>query len=271
MKNVSHRAQAHHQQTKLGSGVQTLIFSQGRVTSTCRWNSNQLRYTVVLVKLSLVGLALSFLIAAGAAGQNPAPQTPSSGHFYWSIRKAHELDYHRTIRNSPNLNSVEKATLIKTIASLVRPYMKDNEINSERELITLAANTRVELIDLDGDGVPEIIAQANDIKMGCGATGNCTFWVLKKVSESYKLLLDTSDNDGIGGAELLTVGNSRTNGFSDLVLAAHDSASEKTLFVLRYRNGIYRETACYDASWVSTEGGKWRDLNDPVIGMISCQ
>ena len=210
-------------------------------------------------------------MVATAGGQNPPSQGSNGSHFYWSIRKAQELDYHRTIWNSPNLNSVEKAALIKTIASLVRPFMKDSQIGSERELQRLATNTRVELIDLDGDGVPEIIAQANDIKVGCGGTGNCEFWIFKKVSDSYKLLLDTRDKDGIGGAELLTVERTGTNGFSDLVLATHESASEKELSVYRFKNGSYRESACYDASWVSTEGGQWHELNSPVIGAISCK
>lgn len=204
-------------------------------------------------------------MVTSAAGQSAAPQGPTSGHFYWSIRKAHELDYHRTIRNSPDLNPVERAALIKTVAALIRPFMEDNEIGSERELSQLAANARVELVDLDGDGIPEVIAQASDLKAGCGATGNCAFWVFKKSSSGYKLLLDTRGKDGVGGAELLTVEENRTNGFKDLILAAHESASEKSLLVYRYKNGSYRESACHYASWLSTAGGTWHDLKNPLI------
>jgi len=178
------------------------------------------------------------------------------------------LDYHRTIRNSPELTSPEESELIKKIAALVRPFIGDRQNTSERELRQLAANTRVELVDLDGDGAPEVIAQANDIMLGCGATGNCAFWIFKKASTGYKLLLDTREGDGIGGAQLLTVEKTRTNGFSDLVLAAHDSAFEKTLVFYRYRNGSYHESACYDATWISTAGGKWRELKNPVISRL---
>jgi hypothetical protein len=218
----------------------------------------------------MLGLALSLVMVATAAGESPASQGSSNGHFYWSIRKAHELDYHRTIRNSPGLNPVERAALIKTVAALIRPFMEDREIGSERELRQVAANTRVELVDLDGDGIPEVIAQANDYRAGCGATGNCAFWVFKRELGGYKLLLDTRDKDGIGGAQAITVENSRTNGFSDFVLAVHDSAFEKTLLVYQYKNGLYRESRCYDASWITTAGGKWRNLKYPVI-TIGCE
>ena len=218
----------------------------------------------------MVGFVLMLAMVAGAAGQNAASQAPSSSHFYWSIRKAHELYYNQTIRNSPGLGPAERAMLIKTVAGLIRPFMEDREISSERELRQIAANTRVELVDLDGDGIPEVIAQANDIRAGCGATGNCVFWVFKKASGGYKLLLDTRDKDGIGGAESITVENSRTNGFNDFVLAVHDSAFEKTLLVYQYKNGLYRECTCYDASWISTVGGKWLNLKHPVIS-IGCE
>jgi len=209
-------------------------------------------------------------MVAGTAGQNAAAQAPSEGHFYWSIRKAHGLEYKRMIRNSPGLSPAERAILIKTVAGLIRPFVEDNEIGSESELRQVAANTLVELIDLDGDGTPEIIAQASDMRAGCGATGNCPFWVFKKVSGGYKLLLDTRDKDGIGGAELITVESSRTNGFNDFVLAVHDSAFEMDLIVYRFRNGLYRQSACYDASWVSTAGGRWHDLKYPMIS-IGCE
>jgi len=124
------------------------------------------------------------------------------------------------------------------------------------------------LVDLNGDGKPEVIAQAFGIKAGCGATGNCPIWIFMKAANGYQLLLDTRDKEGIGGVELITVEDSRTNGFNDLVLASDDSASEKTLEVFRYRNGLYRESACYDANWQSL-AGEMHYLKQPVITMCS--
>jgi len=57
-------------------------------------------------------------------------------------------------------------------------------------------------------------------------------WVFIKATDGYQLLLDTRNKEGYGGVELLTVEEARTKGFRDIVLAAHDSASEKTLLCI---------------------------------------
>jgi hypothetical protein len=90
-----------------------------------------------------------------------------------------------------------------------------------------------------------------------------------KAANGYQLLLDTRSKEGIGGYQLITVADTRTNGFNDLVLATHDSASEKTLLVYRYRNGLYREGACYDANWQSWVSGDFHMLKQPVITTCS--
>jgi hypothetical protein len=219
---------------------------------------------VLSVKCSVIAVGVSLLMAVCAAGQSPASQAQKSDHFYWSARKAHELDYNRTIRNSPDLNPTDRAALLKTVAALIRPFMADLEIDSERELRKIAGDTRIEFIDLNGDGIPEVIAQPVGMNAGCGATGNCPMWVFIKATDGYQLLLDTRNKEGYGGVELLTVEEARTKGFRDIVLAAHDSASEKTLLVYRYRNCLYRESGCYDANWLSWVG-EVHFLKQPVI------
>ena len=214
--------------------------------------------------------AVLSLVVAGAVGQESASTQTAGTHFYWSIRNAHEMPYKKTIANSPDLNPSEKTALINTIAALVRPFMADNDIKSEGELRKLVAGTRLKLIDLNGDGKVEVLAQAFDFKVGCGATGNCAFWVFEKKENQYRLLLDTRGPDGIGGIELFTVEPNRTNGFNDLVFAAHDSASEKTLYVYRYKNDHYKMSECYDATWISTNGGTYRELKYPKIGKVKC-
>jgi hypothetical protein len=82
-----------------------------------------------------------------------------------------------TIRRFTELSPAEKASLTEAIAAQIRPFKADLEIGSERELHTIASNTRIKLIDLNGDGIAEVLAQANGIKAGCGATGNCPFWI----------------------------------------------------------------------------------------------
>jgi hypothetical protein len=47
----------------------------------------------------------------------------------------------------------------------------------------VAGETRVKYVDLDGDGKPEVIAQAGGEKSGCSPTGNCPLWVLRRRGE----------------------------------------------------------------------------------------
>ncbi len=213
------------------------------------------RAAVAIVALGLAGLA----------------QTRETG-FRWSARKAQELGYHQTIRRSSELSPEKKASLIEAIAAEIRPFKTDLEIHSERELQALSANTRVKLVDLNEDGVAEVLAQATGVKTGCGATGNCAFWVFQETPTGFRKLLDTRGKDGIGGIEVFTIDPSRTNGFHDLVLGAHDSASEKTLFVYRFRDGQYSVADCYDADWWCMECSPPRALDEPKITRLNkCQ
>ncbi|MGA9071921.1 MAG: hypothetical protein WB424_16785 [Terracidiphilus sp.] len=166
-------------------------------------------------------MALLLIMAVFALAQNPASQTPKSKRFYWSVGKAHELDYKKTIRNSPELNPDERAALLKAVAALIRPLMDDLKIGSERERLKIAEDTRIKMVDLNGDGIPEVIAQAVGFNEGCGATGNCSIWIFMKTENGYKLL--SVDHEMLG--QLITVENTHSNGFNDLVIAFHDSAS----------------------------------------------
>jgi hypothetical protein len=221
------------------------------------------------MKRFMIAAVLS-LVVVDTGGQESATTKTTETRFYWSSRKAQEMPYEKTIATSADLNSSEKAALVNTIAALVRPFMADNDIKSETELHKLVEGTRLKLIDLNGDGKVEVIAQALDVKVGCGATGNCAFWVFEKNENQYRLLLDTRGPDGIGGIELFTLEPRRTNGFNDLVLAAHDSASEKTLYAYRYKNDRYQLSKCYNASWVSTHNGTYRELKYPEISVVKC-
>jgi hypothetical protein len=65
-------------------------------------------------------------------------------------------------------------------------------MDADADLSALALKTRVKFIDLNGDGSPEVIAQPVGIEAGCGATGNCPFWVFERTSTGYKAILKTA-------------------------------------------------------------------------------
>lgn len=195
-------------------------------------------------------------------GQQPVPvaKTPRPT-FHWKASEAQELGPEDRIKELKTLDPIERTALIKAIAAQIRPNMADLGIQSEKELRTVAADTRVKFIDMNEDGMPEVIAQAWGVQAGCGATGNCPFWVFSKSDNGYKLILG---GDG-WNFQIFTVQPTVTNGYHDLVLGFHDSASEKTLEVYRFKNGKYRRGACYDADWAPMDAKGWHVLKNPII------
>ena len=122
----------------------------------------------------------------------------------------------------------------------------------------MAAATRVKLVDLNGDGTPEIIAQGiGDV---CSPTGNCPFWVFQKVASGYKVVLEK------GAVQSFTVQPTRSNGYFDLVLGMHGSATEQGLYLYQFGQGRYRSIACYYANWsYLDDNGRVRELKEPRI------
>ena len=175
--------------------------------------------------------------------------------FHWDSKKSHELVRKNAVRFSTELSPDDRSLLLHAIAARLRPGKADLDTHSEKQLLADAADTRIELVDLDGDGKPEVIAQSWGMET-CGATGNCAFWVFKKIDGGYKTILH-------GGAQVFVVEETITNGFRDITLGLHDSASESELRPYRFSEGKYRKQGCFDASWTKEIGGPI--LKKPII------
>jgi hypothetical protein len=134
------------------------------------------------------------------------------------------------------------------------------QLKDDPEAVKLAAETRVKFVDLNGDGVPEVIAQPVGNNYVCSPTGNCAFWVFQKTAGGYKLIAEK------GAVQTFTIQRTRTNGFLDLVLNMHGSATSRGLYVYRFRDGKYRRTDCYGANWTYLgKDGEVHDLEEPRI------
>jgi hypothetical protein len=213
---------------------------------------------------SCAPLFLLLLVSPFVAAQNTALLETAPRHFRWSQRQAHELDYDRTIRKSTNLTSAEKKSLIDAIVQTLKREDDDVDMTA-RELIDLASETRVEFVDLRSDGQREVIAQANGLGP-CGGTGNCVFWIFQLTPGGAKVLLDTTLAGGVR-FELLTVRPWMTNGFKDIVLASHSSATARNIWWFRSTNGKYRPSTCYYPSWIGDHG---EFLKNPDISSEPC-
>lgn len=202
------------------------------------------------------------MAALAQSNTSPPPLEPS---FHPDSGGWHELDYRSTISRFPGLSRSEKNSLTNVMADQLRPFMRELEISSDLELMRIAGKIRIEFVDLNGDGEPELIAQAFGIKGGCGATGNCPLWVFEKVNGHYQLILDTRNGQAEGGIQILTIRSQRTNGFNNLVLGTTDSASERTLYEYRFGKGRYHVVGCHEVDWWCWRCKPPRLLREPVM------
>lgn len=151
--------------------------------------------------------------------------------------------------------SSERTLIARSIATGIRPEMEVLEIESESQLLESALDTRIKFVDLNGDGIPDVIAQG---LVDCSPTGNCSFWIFPKTPTGYRLLLD-------GFGQTFTIQRSKTNGFHDIVVSMHGSATESRLTDFRFEDGHYVEVGCYYANWAVLDGNEIHELKEHQI------
>jgi hypothetical protein len=214
----------------------------------------------------MTAAAIAVLLLTASSLATSQTSTDAQKHFRWSERTAHELDYKDTIKTTNDLTPKDRTALRDAVfAQLKRAASKDEQMFegiSERQLQKMAADTRIELVDLSGDAKPEVIAQANSLGP-CGGTGNCIVWVFQMTPDGVKLLLDSTIGKWGGYFEVLTIRPWTTNGFRDIVLGSHGGVSDRTLVLYKYSGGRYRQSACYDATWMSAT--TFEGLRSPEI------
>jgi hypothetical protein len=111
-----------------------------------------------------------------------------------------------------------------------------------------AVDVRVKLIDLNGDHIPEVIVHLTGT-FWCGATGNCPFRIFRKSGKTYQSL----SVEDFGESQGFTVMQHRSGGYLDLIFNRHESAYQQSLLVFKFRDGQYRASDCYEATWESID------------------
>ncbi|MGE5112769.1 MAG: hypothetical protein ACM3JB_18035 [Acidobacteriaceae bacterium] len=203
--------------------------------------------------MKLLTTALILLVLSTTSGRSQSPPQArelKTFHFRWSEHLADELDYKHTITTATELSSQERRDLLTFILDRFKHPVSEKyefmfEGLTDKELRQIAGDTRIQFLDLNGDGKKEIIAQGNGVG-ACGATGNCIVLVLQSTPKGWKVLLDSFRlGDSSSGFEKIRVMDTSTSSYRDIVLASHVSASERTLEVFRFSNGRYRRSDCY--------------------------
>lgn len=197
------------------------------------------------------------ILTACFCGMSLATMMLGADDFQWEWRRSDALTSKQALRRT-KISTAERASIAKAIATQLTPAMGGMGGRTETELEDTALNTPVKLVDLNGDGTPEVIAQGTPEDGGCSPTGNCRFWVFQKSGAEYKPLISLEE------IQSFTIQESRLNGFNDLVVKTYVSSAESTLKLLRYNDGRYQEVGCYKADW-SAEGGGSHQLKDPRL------
>ncbi|MGA2373601.1 MAG: hypothetical protein ACLPPV_12990 [Candidatus Korobacteraceae bacterium] len=179
--------------------------------------------------------------------------------FEWSWRSQEVIG-----RNDPSMGNTSKLTepdrtaLIAAIVLRLQKPMSEQGYSDDR-IREVASTTRIRFVDLGGDGKPVIFATSLGLEGGCDALVNCPFWIFRHGEDGYVSLLDTV-------ATSYTIQPTSTNGFSDLVMARHITASESQLTLYNYADGKYVAAGCYTATWpAAKEKDKDSDTPDPAI------
>ena len=211
------------------------------------------------MKTPMIAMLLAFCMGAVAQKQ-PAPNTEDE-HFRWSERQAHELDYQHTIASDTALEPAVREALVEYI---YRGFKQFDQDSATLDLRKLARDTRIELVDLNGDGKFEILAQGNGWGP-CGAVGNCSFWLFEQTRNGVRCLFNSSaEGDSF---HKVVVRPWSTNGYRDIVLGTHDGASERDLVWLKFDGAGYRRVLCYHLSWI---GDHLEQLKSPEISLVGC-
>ncbi|MCU1299643.1 MAG: hypothetical protein JWO91_3921 [Acidobacteriaceae bacterium] len=187
-----------------------------------------------------------------------AAQGPIKG-FHWDWRKSQELTSEDSFSQSNTLSLGERTALIKAAASQLRPLMSRLNVDSEPQLQQLAAQTRINPLDLSGKGVEEFVLQGSDDR-SCSPPGNCPFWILRRNRNEYSVILHRM------ATQTLTIQPTITNGFHDIVLGMHGSPTQQGLTLYRFDGSRYRPRGCYEANWqILGKGEEIRRLKEPRI------
>jgi hypothetical protein len=208
----------------------------------------------------IVALCVLLVVGFSGIGQEHH-ESATQSRLSWDWHHAQELSWKQSISRTTNLTTPERDRLLTAIVKQLR----QSDFESAEEMRRVAAETRIQYVDLDSDGKPDVIAQAGGDNPGCSPTGNCTFWILHSHDGRYETLLEAE-------AQTFTVQPTRSKKFFTVVLTRHSSAFESEVKVYKFDGEAYREDGCYTAEWEALgDDGEYHRLKEPRITSCKAQ
>jgi hypothetical protein len=137
-----------------------------KVNCNGRGNCNIMKMTAYFRLRFLITLVLILVAASVSSAQK----------FHWNWRESKYLTAEQSLRKV-NVTKFERESLARVVADQLRPMMDEIDIASEKQFQEATLDTRIEMLDLNGDVIPEVIAQGVP---GCSPTGNCPYWIFQR-------------------------------------------------------------------------------------------
>ena len=138
------------------------------------------------------GGLLAITLTAYAASSTPA----------WNWRRAQELSEKDSLRKQ-TVSEKNREPLLRAIKKELQEYWGSVPLLDGESVDESALRVRIRLVDLNSDGVPEVIAQPSGIY--CSPTGNCPIWIFERAGSEYKQVLEDT-----GATQTFTVTNERS-------------------------------------------------------------
>lgn len=148
----------------------------------------------------------------------------------------------RRSENLPNINLSAADRL--ALQDAIERELSSNDA-SDHDYSSDARKANVRAIDLNADGVPEVLAQSSD-ELSCSPTGNCVFWIFQKKLARFTPLLSAE-------AQLFKIMTTRNRGYLDIALGRHGSAFESEWRLYKFNGKKYIPMKCWVESY-RTEG-----------------
>jgi hypothetical protein len=130
-----------------------------------------------------------------------------------------------------------------------------------RDSLDCALMLDVKELDLNRNGRKEILLRGNNSNL-CSPVGNCGFWIYEKKGRKYRKLLASTDFWEIT-AMGEQVKKSTTNGYFDILLKGHFTASDTTYDVYEFNGTKYKQSKCSVETPIpgSSDNPKWKFLD----------
>jgi hypothetical protein len=186
----------------------------------------------------------------------------ASGQSHWAVPQLQVLGWKadRIGSGKTLLSPPERMAVARITGRDIGKCVSDSGPGGSKTFSGNFDNLRVERVLLSATALRGLIVQGSGDCM-CGATGNCNFWLVAERPSGFDVVLQTI------GIQSFEIRKTMSNGFFDVVLGAHDSATEADLSLYHYTGSYYRRAAC---ALMSYEGPNWTVLKTPHVTPQKC-